>query len=111
MKNSDIEKQLRTIFTPRQLVTRVVDKNRAFALIKYKESKAARKYIPPKWAVNYNGIADITCVYPDDPTAKIIVDIGTGINGKYEAFAPHAREILRILTLKEVQNEYPEYLI
>jgi len=111
MTNKNIEKQLKAIFTPKQLATKIVDKNTVFALIKYKESKTARKYIPPQWAVSYHGIADITCIYPEDPSAKLIVDIGTGSNGNYEVFAPHAREVLRILTLEEVQNEYPEYLI
>jgi len=108
MKNKDIEKAIKAICPKAQWGHKEVNRNTVFALIKYKETKTSRKYTAPYWAINYSGLTVVHCVYPEDFRAKLIV-ASTIANTKY--FVPHAREVLRILTLEEVQNEFPEYLI
>ena len=111
MKNSEITQKIEELLTKEQcLKTSVIDAN-IFALIKYKKSKTTRNYAPPEWAIGYEGLVDVVYAYPKDKTAKLVVKLRSIKAPSDDYFAPYAKEILRILTLEEAQNEFPEYLI
>jgi len=111
MKNSDIEQKLKAVVPHKYWGHSNLKQNTLFALIQHKESKNPRKYKLPEWVLNYYGIANIIRIYPEDTNGKIAVTQINSNNPRLNVYIPHAREVLRILTLEEVQNEYPEYLI